>query len=138
MMDEANGDLSLISMRMMAGILEHAPALVAVCNPTINAFKRLGPDTMAPYRSNWGYDNRTVGLRVIQGHDSAVRVEKRDASADCNPYYLLATDIAAGLDGIEQGLTPTEPCHGNAYALETADPLPLNLTDGVLWPKGPN
>jgi len=47
-------------------------------------------------------DNRTVGLRVIEGKDSAVRVEKRDGTADCNPYYLMACEIAAADLHVEQ------------------------------------
>ena len=48
---------------LIAGIVAHAPALTAICNPTVNAFKRLGPDTLAPYRGNWGFDNRSAMLR---------------------------------------------------------------------------
>ncbi len=58
LMHEGDG-LSPLAQHMIAGIVEHAAALTAFCNPTINAFKRLGPDTLAPYRANWGYDNRT-------------------------------------------------------------------------------
>ena len=129
------GKLNKIGLSFLAGLQKYMPEIAIAGSYNPNAFRRRQPYTFCPINNSWGYDNRTVGLRVIQGHDSAVRVEKRDASADCNPYYLLATDIAAGLDGIEQGLTPTEPCHGNAYALETADPLPLNLTDAVALAK---
>ena len=78
-----------------------------------------------------GIDNRSAGLRVIEGSDHAVRVEKRDAGADCNPYLLLATDIAAGLDGIEQNLTPSAMCEGNAYEDADAEPIPTDLATAV-------
>jgi glutamine synthetase len=81
-------------------------------------------------------DNRTVGLRVIEGADSAVRVEKRDAGADCNPYFLLASDIAAGLDGIEQGREPSEMTTGNAYEDENAAPIPTDLRDAIALARG--
>jgi len=81
-------------------------------------------------------DNRTVGIRIIEGSDSAVRVEKRDAGADANPYYLAAADIAAGLDGIEQGLEPSAMCEGNAYELEDAEPIPTDLETAITLARG--
>ena len=81
-------------------------------------------------------DNRTVAIRVIEGSESATRIEKRDAGADCNPYLLLATDIAAGLDGIEQGLEPAEMEPGNAYESETADPIPTDLGNAIELARG--
>ena len=77
MMDDESGELSTVCRRMIAGILEHAPALVAFCNPTVNAYKRLGPDTMAPYRSNWGYDNRSTMLRIPPERGQGTRAELR-------------------------------------------------------------
>ncbi|MCB1430754.1 MAG: glutamine synthetase, partial [Nitratireductor sp.] len=73
----------------------------------------------------------TVGIRIIEGNDNAVRAEKRDAGADANPYLLLATDIAAGLDGIEQGMQPSEMCTGNAYEEADAQPIPTDINDAI-------
>ena len=70
-------------------------------------------------------------MRVIQGSESATRVEKRDAGADCNPYLLLATDIAAGLDGIEQKIKPSAMTEGNAYEAEDAAPIPTDLGEAI-------
>jgi len=107
-------------------------AEMAVCSATTpNAYRRRQPYTFCPINTAWGYDNRTVGLRVIEGSDSAVRVEKRDGSADCNPYLLLAAEIKAGLDGIEQNMQPTAVCEGNAYESEDATPLPTDLATAV-------
>ena len=86
---------------------------------------------LSTVNTSWGYDNRTVGLRVIQGSDSAVRVEKRDAGADANPYLLMAADVAAGLDGIEQGMSPTEPSLGNAYEEFHGEPIPTDLATAI-------
>lgn len=130
-----NGKLNDTGMAFLAGLQKHMPELALSGSGTPNAYRRRQPYTFCPTNNSWGYDNRTVGLRVIEGADSAVRIEKRDASADCNPYYLLACDIAAGLDGIEQGLRPTEPCMGNAYEFEDADPLPLTLFDAIAAAK---
>ncbi len=131
-----NGKLNRTGLSFLAGLQQRMPEIALTGSATPNAYRRRAPYTFCPINNCWGYDNRTVGLRVIEGSDSAVRVEKRDASADCNPYYLLACDIAAGLDGIEQGLEPTEPCLGNGYELEDADPLPTDLATAVEMAKG--
>ncbi|MEM8645680.1 MAG: glutamine synthetase, partial [Pseudomonadota bacterium] len=75
-------------------------------------------------------------LRVIDGSDNSTRVEKRDGSADCNPYFHIACELAAGLDGIEQGLEPTPMCEGNGYETEDADPIPTDLATAVELAKG--
>ncbi len=131
-----NGKLNGMGMSFLAGLQNHMAELSLTGNTHPNAYRRRAPYTFAPTNNAWGYDNRTVGLRVIGGSDNAVRVEKRDASADCNPYYLMACDIAAGLDGIEQGLTPADACMGNAYEDESATPLPMSLEAAVEAAKG--
>ncbi len=127
------GKLSKTGLSFLAGVQKRMAEYAIAGSTTPNAFRRRVPYTFCPTKANWGYDNRTVALRVIEGADSAVRVEKRDASADCNPYYLLACDIAAGLDGIEQGLEPTAPCLGDGYAIdiEGCDPLPSDLATAI-------
>ena len=130
------GKLNKAGKQFLAGLQKAMPELSICGNTHPNAYRRRAPYTFAPTNNTWGYDNRTVGLRVIEGNDSAVRVEKRDASADCNPYYLMACDIAAGLDGIEQGMEPTEPCLGNGYEVEDADPLPTTLEAAVEAAQG--
>ena len=98
---------------------------------TENGFRRRQPYTFCPINTTWGMDNRTVGIRVIEGSETATRVEKRDAGADCNPYLLLAADIAAGLDGIEQGLEPSAMTTGNAYEDQEAEPIPTDLETAI-------
>lgn len=125
------GKLSAMGRSYLAG-LQKRMAETALCGTaTPNGYRRRQPYSFCPINNAWGYNNRTVGLRVIEGSDSAVRVEKRDASADCNPYFLLASEIAAGLDGIEQNMQPGDPTMGDAYADESADPIPLNIADAV-------
>ena len=130
-----NGKINKLGLSFLAGLQSHMAEIALAGSTTPNAYRRRQPFTFCPTNNTWGYDNRTVGLRVIEGNDNAVRVEKRDAAADCNPYYLLACDIAAGLDGIEQGLEPTEPCMGNGYLDESATPLPLSLDEAVAQAK---
>lgn len=126
-----NGRMNALGMSYLAGLQKRMPEAALASATTPNSYRRRQPYTFCPINTTWGYDNRTVGLRVIQGSDNAVRVEKRDGSAECNPYYLLATEIAAGLDGIEQGLQPTAVTEGNGYEAEDAEPLPNNMADAL-------
>ena len=131
MMDDDAGELSTITKRMIAGILEHAPALVAFCNPTINAYKRLGPDTMAPYRSNWGYDNRTTFVRIPPERGPGGRIEVRVGDGAANPYIVIAAILAAALDGLQRQLECPEPSEGWSYTDESRPSLPMTLTDSL-------
>ena len=130
------GKLNGLGRHFVAG-LQKRMAETALCgSATPNGFRRRQPYTFCPINTTWGPDNRTVGIRIIEGSDSAVRCEKRDAGADCNPYLLLACEIAAGLDGIEQKLEPTEPTLGNAYEDENAGPIPRNIGDAIHAARG--
>jgi glutamine synthetase len=126
-----NGGLSKDGKHFVGG-LQKRMAEAAICgSATVNGFRRRQPYTFCPINTAWGIDNRTVGIRIIQGSDSATRVEKRDAGADCNPYLLMATDIAAGLDGLEDKIEPDEMTTGNAYESEVASPIPTDLRDAI-------
>ncbi len=130
------GKLNALGRSYLAG-LQKRMAETAICgSPTPNGFRRRKPYTFCPVNTAWGIDNRTVGLRVLEGSDSAVRVEKRDAGADANPYYLLAVEIAAGLDGIEQGLEPGPMTRGNAYEDTEAEPIPTDAQTAVQLARG--
>ncbi len=131
-----NGKLNGLGRNFVAG-LQKRMSEAAICgSPTPNGFRRRQPYSFCPVNNTWGIDDRTVGIRIIQGADSAVRVEKRDAGADCNPFYLLATDIAAGLDGIEQGMEPSAICEGNGYEDENAEPIPTDAQEAVKLARG--
>ncbi len=130
------GKLNALGRQFVAG-LQSRMAEASICgSPTPNGFRRRQPYTFCPINTTWGVDNRTVGIRIIEGSDSAVRVEKRDAGADANPYYLLATDIAAGLDGIEQAMEPTEITTGNAYEDADAAPIPTDAATAIDLARG--
>lgn len=123
--------LSELAQHMVAGITKHAAALTAICNPTINAFKRLGPDTLAPYRANWGLDNRSAMVRVPPERGEGTRLEVRVGDGAANPYLMIAAILAAGLDGIENKITPPEPVVGLSYENEADEVLPMSL-EGAL------
>ena len=122
-----DGRLSPTGIGYLAGMQERMAESALAAATTPNAYRRRRPYTFCPINNSWGRDNRTVGLRVIEGAADAIRVEKRDGSADCNPYYLMASEIAAGLDGIEQGLAPRHFTAGNGYEFPEAEPLPADL-----------
>ena len=126
-----NGTLSEIGRHYLAGLQKYMAEMSMVSATTPNAYRRRQPYSFCPTNNTWGIDNRTVGLRVILGNDNAVRVEKRDGSADCNPYLLLALEIAAGLKGIEDSLEPTSETVGNGYEVEGHQSIPTDLGTAV-------
>lgn len=109
----------------VAGLLDALPASMLVFAPHFNSYRRLAPDSHAPTRATWGYENRTVAIRIPEGPDSARRIEHRVAGADANPYLVLAAMLGAALDGIDSGRTPPAPEQGNAYESD-AERLPSN------------
>ena len=118
--------------RHFLGGMQQRMAEASICGAaTVNAYRRRQPLSFCPVNASWGLDNRPVALRIIEGSDGAVRIEKRDAGADCNPYLLMAADIAAGLDGIEGKTEPTAITTGNAYEDDSAPPIPLDLADAI-------
>ena len=118
--------------RHFLGGMQQRMAEASICGAaTVNAYRRRQPLSFCPVNASWGLDNRTVALRVIEGSDSTVRIEKRDAGADCNPYLLMAADIAAGLDGIEGKTEPTAITTGTAYEDDNAPTIPLDLADAI-------
>jgi glutamine synthetase len=93
----------------------------------VNAFKRLGPDTLAPYRANWGFDNRSAMLRIPPERGSGTRLEVRVGDGAANPYLLIAAVLAAGLDGINKKLECPAEVEGYAYENDSAEILPLDF-----------
>lgn len=130
------GKLSAVGHHYLAGMQARMCEMSLAVATTPNAYRRRQPYTFCPVNDSWDYDNRTTGLRVIEGSDHATRVEIRDGSADCNPYYLMACQIAAGLDGIDEGLEPPPPLRGNGYETEDAKPLPTDLATAVELARG--
>ena len=128
-----SGSLSKLGLHYLAGMQKYMCEMAMVSAATPNAYRRRQPFTFCPINNTWGDDNRTVGLRVIGGADNAVRVEKRDGSADVNPYLLLAMEIAAGLKGIEEQLQPTPKTVGNGYEVEDHEMLPADLPTASHW-----
>lgn len=125
--DPRSEELSELSLNMIAGVLKHAAAIAAFTNPTVNAYKRLGPDTLAPYRANWGYDNRSTMIRIPPERGQGTRCELRIGDGAANPYIVIAVVLAAALDGIKDKLTPPPASEGWAYEDEAQPVLPMTL-----------
>jgi glutamine synthetase len=100
--------------QFVAGQLAALRELTLLFAPHVNSYKRFVPGSFAPTAVAWGEDNRTCSMRVV-GHGQGLRVENRLPGADVNPYLALAGMIAAGLHGIDQGLTLEAAFEGNAY-----------------------
>jgi glutamine synthetase len=103
---------------------------VAILAPTYNAYRRFQPGCHAPTYPCWGYENRTVAVRVPAGSTAARRLEHRVAGADTNPYLLFAVILSAMLEGIRENLSPGAPIKGDGYAQEEAS-LPVYMPDAV-------
>ena len=112
----------------LAGQLAYARELTLLLAPNINSYKRFAVGSFAPTTVAWGHDNRTCAFRVV-GHGPSLRFENRSGGADLNPYLALAALIAAGLDGVEQGLVLEPPFEGNAYLATDKPRLPATLRD---------
>jgi glutamine synthetase len=114
-----------------AGVLAHARALMAFLNPTINAYRRIVPDSLAPTHANWGWDNRTSFIRIPAERGRATRVEVRVGDGSANPYLAIAAVLFAGLHGIREKLPLPDPVAGDAYTQDAGEPLPATLEDAL-------
>ena len=114
----------------IGGCLASMADSVAVLTPSFNGYRRFQPGCHAPTYPSWGYENRTVAVRVPAGRHAARRLEHRVAGADANPYLLFAVLLSAMLDGIEQNLSPGKPISGDGYAQEVTI-LPAYMPDAV-------
>jgi glutamine synthetase len=112
--------LSHLARAYAAGILMHAPALLAFCAPTTNSYRRLVPGYEAPVNLVYSKRNRSAAIRVPMYSDSASakRIEFRCPDAAANPYLAFAAMLMAGIDGIEHGLDPGEPADFDLFEEE--------------------
>lgn len=112
-------ELSETAYQFLAGVLEHAPAITAVCNPTVNSYKRLVPGYEAPVYIAWSDVNRSALIRKPATRSPASsRIEVRSPDPSSNPYLALAVLIKAGLDGIKRNLECPDPVRENIYEFD--------------------
>ncbi|MGH3034770.1 MAG: type III glutamate--ammonia ligase [Gaiellaceae bacterium] len=133
--------LSELAYSFIGGLKKHARAYSAVTAPTVNSYKRLKVGTTAsgatwsPVWISYGYNNRTQMLRI----PGPGRVEDRTIDGACNPYLAATVVLAAGLDGIAEGIDPGDPNADNLYAVSYdelqgrgLETLPTNLLSATL------
>lgn len=126
--------LSKEAYAFIAGLLTHVRAMTAITNPLVNSYKRLVPGYEAPCYLAWSASNRSALIRIPAARGQATRVELRCPDPSCNPYLALAVCLAAGLDGIEKGLTPPAEMTENIFAMdgETRAALGIKSLPGSL------
>ena len=112
--------LSKEAYSFIAGILAHMRSMTAITNPLVNSYKRLVPGYEAPCYLAWSASNRSALIRIPAARGQATRVELRCPDPSCNPYLELAVCLAAGLDGIEKGMTPPAEITENIFAMDQA------------------
>lgn len=137
---DENGDrkLSKEAYSFIAGILAHVKGLTALTNPLVNSYKRLVPGYEAPCYLAWSASNRSALIRIPAARGKATRVELRCPDPSANPYLALAGCLAAGLDGIEKGMTPPDEVTENIFSMteeeraaKGIDSLPGTLAESI-------
>jgi glutamine synthetase len=125
----AQQDPTHLFLHYLGGLQKYLPVALCFFAPNVNSYRRFLRYDSAPINVQWGYDNRTVGLRVPHAAPSARRVENRVAGADANPYLALAASLACGYLGIQQQLMPQAPVVGSGYKFPYE--IPRNLEDSL-------
>lgn len=118
----------------VAGLIKYAPDMTVFLAPYINSYKRFLPGTFAPTKIAWSVDNRTAGYRLVGDGTKGVRIECRIPGSDINPYLACAAQLAAGIAGIEEGLSLGDPVSGDVYHMTDIPEIPhtlLKATDAL-------
>ncbi|UNU22656.1 type I glutamate--ammonia ligase [Microcoleus vaginatus] len=125
---------SQMGLHYIGGILKHAPALLAITNPTTNSYKRLVPGFEAPVNLAYSQGNRSASVRIpLSGtNPKAKRLEFRCPDATSNPYLAFAAMLCAGIDGIKNQIDPGEPLDVDIYDLSPEELSKIPSTPGSL------
>jgi glutamine synthetase len=133
---DANGYalLSDTARWYIGGVLKHAPALLAICAPTTNSYRRLVPGFEAPINLVYSMRNRSAAIRIPTYSDSpkARRVEVRFPDPTANPYLAFAAMMMAGIDGIQNKIEPPAPLSADIYELSAEEKAGIASTPGSL------
>ena len=118
-----------ILMHAVAGLMNTMADSMLAFAPHLNSYRRFMAGAHAPTFASWGYENRTVAIRIPESPCVARRIEHRVAGADANPYLVLATILAGALYGIENKLMPPKAIEGDAYTEGNQDLVLPNKWD---------
>jgi glutamine synthetase len=127
---EQKYNLSRVAYNFIAGQIKHISAMCAILCPTVNSYKRLVAGFEAPVYVTWAAMNRSALVRVPKWfgqRKEAARIELRCPDPACNPYLAFAVMLQAGLDGIQNNLTPPEPVEENIYSLDDESRVQRNI-----------
>ncbi len=124
---DAVDGLSNDCLYYVGGLMNHAAAITAVINPTVNSYKRLVSGYEAPVYIAWSAQNRSPLIRVPAKKGMSTRIELRSPDPACNPYLALAACLKAGLDGIKNRVMPPAPCNRNIYTMTTEERKQLGI-----------
>jgi len=118
----------------IGGLLKHAPALCAICAPTVNSYRRLVPGFEAPVNLGYSQRNRSAACRIpmYSPDPKAKRVEFRCPDPAANPYLCFAAMLMAGLDGIQRRINPGDPIDKNLYDLPPEEMAMVPKAPGTL------
>jgi glutamine synthetase len=127
-------DLSKTALYYIGGVLKHAPALLAFCAPTTNSYKRLVPGYEAPINLIYSQRNRSAAVRIpaYSRSEKSKRIETRFPDPSCNGYLAFSALLMAGLDGIQNKITPPGPMDKDLYDLEPEDLAKVDKAPGSL------
>ncbi len=128
--DDGGPDGTPLMRNAVSGLLRTMPELGLIFAPHENSYRRLLPGAHAPASVAWGYENRTVAIRIPGGDHRARRIEHRVAGADANPYLVLTAILGGMLLGIEEEWTPPDPVTGDAYSMRL-DRLPPDWASAI-------
>ncbi|AVY92936.1 MULTISPECIES: glutamine synthetase family protein [Microvirgula] len=117
-----DGSPSQAFFHFIGGLQKYLPETMPFFAPYVNSYRRLTPNVAAPTNVEWGYDNRTVGLRVPHSSPAGRRVENRVPGVDVNPYIAMAASLACGYLGLVNSIDPRDPVASNAYDVPTEFP----------------
>jgi glutamine synthetase len=127
---DAPDGLSDLARKCIAGLLAHHRGIAAICAPNVNAYKRLKPDMLNGYPANWGFDDRTVGVRVPPARGEGSRLEHRMPDASANPYLTGAAILHAARIGVEEDLE-LGPAQETGGDLNTDVVVPNTLAEAL-------
>jgi glutamine synthetase len=132
--EKGYGQISQAAKHYIGGLLKHAPALLALCAPTTNSYRRLVPGYEAPVNLVYSQRNRSASVRipVYSRSPAAKRLEFRCPDPSANPYLCFAAQLMAGLDGIQNKIDPGQPIDKDLYELEPEEAERVKSTPGSL------